>query len=524
MCKVRRFFKVKNFFLISFLAVAGIFSAGAFALNKQVEETPVVEKADAASDWNAGDLVYLKIFKAFLDDGTGTLCYIRYNSSEGWHNQYIGKNNHNNFNIVGGDNNNYYFKFTFDRKPDYNDIYIKRYNICPDDSSDTAWNTASISRSHNTNLMSVTGMSSASYEAISMCDYHFETPSNGTVAVDIKDSSRTSKGSITFDSDNYIFSNWYVTLTPTSNSGYAFSHWTESTDGGSSYVCWSGSDKRANPKTDMTNLSGEVFHGVSFRQYKSIYYVTEKEGATTNRIYAWTNFPTSSGSTAIEEYGSWNECWAITATTNVNTIFGNKVVHFNGNTHTIYKFDIFSDNFILRSQNGDARTEGDWSVSEGAAYYWETSKTGQDNDAGAAIALLIDEETARNAVPTSGGIKQYSICGIDPITISSLLSRYNGLSSNAKAYVDASTVRTYIGEGTSAEDNISFAAVFMQLSKMSGAKGSFAIKSFTPFSLIDGESGDNTATIIIIIASSVSLLGITVLSVLLVKKREAKQD
>ena len=45
---MRRFFKVKNFFLISFLAVAGIFSAGAYAINEQVNETPVVEKANAA--------------------------------------------------------------------------------------------------------------------------------------------------------------------------------------------------------------------------------------------------------------------------------------------------------------------------------------------------------------------------------------------------------------------------------------------------------------------------------------------
>ena len=49
MCKVRRFFKVKNFFLISFLAVAGIFSAGAFAVNKQAEDAPIVKESKAES-------------------------------------------------------------------------------------------------------------------------------------------------------------------------------------------------------------------------------------------------------------------------------------------------------------------------------------------------------------------------------------------------------------------------------------------------------------------------------------------
>ncbi|MBE6142274.1 MAG: hypothetical protein E7175_05505 [Erysipelotrichaceae bacterium] len=58
-----------------------------------------------------------------------------------------------------------------------------------------------------------------------------------------------------------------------------------------------------------------------------------------------------------------------------------------------------------------------------------------------------------------------------------------------------------------------------------GGKSASAINNFNPYSLINGEDGGNNATtIIIIIASSVSLLSITALSVLLVKKRKAKQD
>lgn len=49
MCKVKRLLKLKNLFLVTFLAVAGLFSAAAVITNKQVEETPVVEKADAAT-------------------------------------------------------------------------------------------------------------------------------------------------------------------------------------------------------------------------------------------------------------------------------------------------------------------------------------------------------------------------------------------------------------------------------------------------------------------------------------------
>lgn len=44
----KKFFKRRNLFLVSFLAVAGIFSATAIIKDKQVEEAPVTEKAEAA--------------------------------------------------------------------------------------------------------------------------------------------------------------------------------------------------------------------------------------------------------------------------------------------------------------------------------------------------------------------------------------------------------------------------------------------------------------------------------------------
>lgn len=46
----KKFFNFKSLFLASFLAIAGIFSAGAFVVNEQIKETPVVEKAEAATN------------------------------------------------------------------------------------------------------------------------------------------------------------------------------------------------------------------------------------------------------------------------------------------------------------------------------------------------------------------------------------------------------------------------------------------------------------------------------------------
>ena len=48
MYKVKRFFKRKNLVLVSFLAVAGIFSAGAFAFDNYIKDDAVVKEADAA--------------------------------------------------------------------------------------------------------------------------------------------------------------------------------------------------------------------------------------------------------------------------------------------------------------------------------------------------------------------------------------------------------------------------------------------------------------------------------------------
>ena len=49
MCRVKKIFKCKNLFLVTFLAIAGFFSATAIIKDKQVEETPVVEKAEATA-------------------------------------------------------------------------------------------------------------------------------------------------------------------------------------------------------------------------------------------------------------------------------------------------------------------------------------------------------------------------------------------------------------------------------------------------------------------------------------------
>lgn len=53
-------FKSKNIFLISFLAIAGIFGVSSAVIDKQVNETPVVEEAKAATTYTQGTRVYIQ--------------------------------------------------------------------------------------------------------------------------------------------------------------------------------------------------------------------------------------------------------------------------------------------------------------------------------------------------------------------------------------------------------------------------------------------------------------------------------
>lgn len=60
--------------------------------------------------------------------------------------------------------------------------------------------------------------------------------------------------------------------------------------------------------------------------------------------------------------------------------------------------------------------------------------------------------------------------------------------------------------------------------ELSGAASKYgAIRTFNPFTLFNGEE-DNFSTVIIIVASSISLLSITALSVLVIKKRKSKEE
>ncbi len=154
-------------------------------------------------------------------------------------------------------------------------------------------------------------------------------------------------------------------------------------------------------------------------------------------------------------------------------------------------------NFIFN--DGGSNQSGDMSYVEGNYYWHDGSSWRSDSTYGAAAAFVYDLNTARLAVPSSGSVKQYSICGLDAKT---WVDRYDGLTASAKTYVDSATIYTYKDTSSSGADTtVTFAEVINELRSVNSASANSRI-----LSSIIGENGGTA--IIIIVISSIALAAI----------------
>lgn len=398
-------FKVKNILLVSFLAIAGFFGISSTLINKQVNEQPVAEKAEAASypaQW-----------------------YITGNINGGswgtWQK------------FTSGDNVNYSFSFT------------------------------------------------------------------ATTSTDFKISSKQGYDGYVI---NRAMDNTYLDY---DNKGWGtYTDW----ESGDNFKIKYAGEYIISYNTEICTWDKPSWGFSISPVTHNIYYVSASEDPTTDKIYAWTG-----DGGAVKEFGNFPGKSIASVGTDVTG-----VVNFQGSFKKIYKISTHSVNFLFANSGGSTQSS-DREVVDGAAYWWTG---GANTDAGAALDLIVAEEDARNAVSAHGTIKNYSICGIDPDTASSLVSRYNSLTSDVASYVNSSTTKTYKGI-TSEEEQVNFTAIFAQLAKIASGNSKGMIRSFAPFNLI-GDDENNLSTIIIIAASSVALLSVTALSILVIKKRKNKEE
>lgn len=152
--------------------------------------------------------------------------------------------------------------------------------------------------------------------------------------------------------------------------------------------------------------------------------------------------------------------------------------------------------------DGGSHQSGDMSYVEGDYYWHDGTSWKSDSTYGAAAAFVYDLNAARLAVPSSGSVKQYSICGLDAKT---WVDRYDGLASvsGAQALVNAATMYTYKDQSSSGADTtVSFAEVISELRKN-------AYPSSTRIALLGGLSSESgLSTIIIISISAVCLAAV----------------
>ena len=261
------------------------------------------------------------------------------------------------------------------------------------------------------------------------------------------------------------------------------------------------------------NLYGKY---TSFTVDSYVYYITGvSSNPTFTHVYFFGEFDNNGNSwpgTALSSYA-----------TEVHGVFS-----FENTSQLIYKIPVPSNadfSFILDDGSSSTQTY-DVDATPGAGY-WFWLETGDSKyswsanaDAGAAIDLIVDVETKRNAVSASGNILNYSICGISASDAAALYNRYIALSANAKDFVDRSTTYTYGGayDGVTTPDqeNVYYYDIMVQLRAIA-VKGNQTVNDANPNIAYNAS---NTSLIIITIASVISLSMVGAFFLLRKKRKE----
>ena len=248
------------------LAVAGIFSATAVAFNKQVNEQPVAEKAEAFdTNFASGSSIYLRLDGSFT--ASNATCFIKVRSTGGdWREATKVTATQD---TKGGET---LYVYTFGEN--VTEWGINRRNSGGTDN--WGWSNTNIS-THTHNLFTIYHHSDWGWDKqveiveqpASVTKFYFKAPTNGSVALAAKDGSSTSKGSISTNTLTYVYSDWKVTYTATGSTGYDFKEWTYSDSQSGTYSRWE-DDATTNPFTVTTNI--DLYHSANFQ--KKTYTIT----------------------------------------------------------------------------------------------------------------------------------------------------------------------------------------------------------------------------------------------------------
>lgn len=165
--------------------------------------------------------------------------------------------------------------------------------------------------------------------------------------------------------------------------------------------------------------------------------------------------------------------------------------------------NVLDDTIIFNSGDGSQTANLNITLGTDSVYFKPDYLSSGDAVRGAAANFVYDLNTTRLAVSASGDIKDASICGISTADATSLCQTYNSLSSEAKGYINASSIYTYTNQSSSSADaNIAVSSIMSQLSLMSGT----ALSS--KLTLSNNSINSNFA---ILLASTICVLGLLTL-------------
>ena len=225
-----------------------------------------------------------------------------------------------------------------------------------------------------------------------------------------------------------------------------------------------------------------------------IYYVTGNTNTCNDYIYTFGG---------DDQFGDWPGT-KITDVTGVAEVHG--TIHFQGTSQNIYKIPYStdaSDTGVIIHNNGGTQTVNMSLVSHSG--YWFITDSSQVNyhndDAGAALDLLLAVEAKRNAVTASGNIAAYSVCGISASDAASLYNTYYGLSSDIQTnYIHNSTTYTYDGLDKENQVDVSFEEIMGQLRKLAVAGNQTVLGSPRNTAVYQNHSTVIIVTLVAIIA------------------------
>ncbi len=587
MYKVKHnFFRLRNLFLATFLAAAGIFSTSAIIANKQVEETPVVEEAKAASSDTtfsgvSGDILYVKGNQSTYFPGSYycTMHLWGGNSSTASDNNiYVCNNNYSVYN----DGSNYYYALRVPFDSSGNSVTYTSLQICRQTPSGAGnydnytgdINISTALEAIPTNLVEWTGW--GTYSISSTTYTHYGIASGDHVYIDI--SACPSWAINPDDTDNKvtIFLNSYAFSSSVTYDAYIYL-WT---DGGAANASWPGEKVSScgtfvydneysqpiylltidlsiynkmiinggsgNPQTADYSLStsdrgvGFLLNGdnkstVSTWSVDSKYYSDANIGV----YFAVSDTSSGDGWSSYRNGSDYSTSYARVVEGQDNDyLYEVLAPQLNGvdviwNLVIVGRFDSTSS---APAWDDIWTQKSDFYYTSALSSYNEFKITGWgSNDY--TCSDTISNET-RVAYYSDYFLEQtgYACKQIGSTDIDELDTYWTNCSNEYKKYLskevqylfweaEAGDTSTTLGSAVTRYDYIQFfkeysltAGDYANRTTSEGKKTTGAISSFSPFTIMESE--DNMSTVIIIIAASVSLLSLTALSVLIIKKKK----